>query len=154
MRHAFEAALDAFEPPEEPVWETTTPHHFERVVSLLPVESRNGTGSHSLWEFAAAWTPEADPPPPTPPPPPPPPGPSGRPEDIAAELNFLGLRTAGDIARARRRFMWENHPDRRGDIDRDLANRRVAIANGLLDQLAISVGAKRAPNGRRRPSHS
>ena len=144
MRHAFEAALDSFDPPEEPDDIDAPPaaRHFEHVVAALTPEARPPSGSHSLWEFAAAWTPEADPPPPPPPPPPVPP-PSAEAEDIAAELNFLSLRNLDDIARARRRFMWENHPDRRTDLDRELANLRVAIANSLLDKLAGSLPRRR-----------
>ena len=41
--------------------------------------------------------------------------------------------------------MWENHPDRRADLDRDLANRRVALANMLLDEV---VRALRRPTAR------
>jgi hypothetical protein len=130
MRHAFEAALDEFErapaDPPPPV------RVFAGVVSALPQPPEPVVGSHSLWELAAAWTPEADPPPPGPTPPPPP---SAAPEDIAAELGLAAMRTPDDVARARRRFMWENHPDRRADLDRDLANRRVAVANMLLDRV-------------------
>jgi hypothetical protein len=140
MRHAFEAALDDFERGHA---ETPPPpiRAFADMVSTLSHGPEPAAGSHSLWEFAAAWTPEADPPPPRPTPPPPP-RPSARPEDIAAELGLTALRSAAEVARARRRFMWENHPDRRGDLDRDLANRRVAVANMLLDRV-LAWHAKR-----------
>ena len=140
MRHAFETALDEFErsPGDAPA-----PRIFAGVVSALPNPPDTGAGSHSLWEFAAAWTPEADPPPPRPAPPPPP-RPSIHPEDIAAELSLTALRTKADVARARRRFMWENHPDRRKDIDREIANRRVAVANMLLDRVLAWHGRRRA----------
>jgi len=130
MRHAFESALDDVQRGHD---DAPPPRIFAGVVSALPDAPASG-GSHSLWEFAAAWTPEADPPPPRPAPPPPP-RPSIRPEDIAAELNLTTLRTKADVARARRRFMWDNHPDRRKDLDRELANRRVAVANMLLDRV-------------------
>jgi hypothetical protein len=123
MRHAFEAALDEAEQAAAP---EPTPAPLVRLPPELPVTTQ---GHHRLWEDAAAWTPEADPPPPPPAPPPP----SAAPEDVAAELGLAGLTTLADVARARRRFMWENHPDRRADLDRDLANRRVALANMLLD---------------------
>jgi len=129
MRHAFEAALDEYE--RDPA-ETPSPMRaFADLVSTLSHAPQSVVGSHSLWELAAAWTPEADPPPPLPAPPPP----SARAEDVAAELGLTALRSSADVARARRRFMWENHPDRRGDLDRDLANRRVAVANMLLDRV-------------------
>ena len=130
MRHAFEAALDQAE-------QTTAQEPAASpLVRFTPDLSGSPQGHHLLWEAAAAWTPEADPPPPPPAPPPlapAPPSPSASPEAIARELDLLALKTPADVARARRRFMWENHPDRRADLDRDLANRRVAIANMLLD---------------------
>jgi hypothetical protein len=123
MRHAFEAALDEAEQAAAP---EPTPAPLVRLPPELPAATQ---GHHRLWEDAAAWTPEADPPPP----PPAPPRPSAAPEDVARELGLDGLTTLAVVARARRRFMWENHPDRRADLDRDLANRRVALANMLLD---------------------
>jgi hypothetical protein len=123
MRHAFEAALDEAEQAAAP---EPTPAPLVRLPPEVPVTTQ---GHHRLWEDAAAWTPEADPPPP----PPAPPRPSAAPEDVARELGLDGLTTLAEVARARRRFMWENHPDRRADLDRDLANRRVALANMLLD---------------------
>ncbi len=142
MRHDFEAALERaqrqeYETPEGPAPRPIAPPFAE------PPEA--AAGHHSLWEFAAAWTPEADPPPPrpAPPPPPPPPRPSARAEDIAAELGLHGLKTPAELAAARRRFMWNNHPDRRADLDRDLANRRVALANMLLDRSLSALRRRR-----------
>ena len=59
---------------------------------------------------------------------------SDNPESIAAELGLSRAHTREQLKRARRRFMWDNHPDRRLDAPRDLANRRVAIANMLIDR--------------------
>jgi hypothetical protein len=146
-RHAFDAALEEFEQeaPEE------APHRtILGAVSALAVAAaglaRPPSGVHWLWEFAAEWAPPADPPAPPPPPPPAPepPKPSARPEDIAAELHLAKLLTSLDVAQARRRFMWDNHPDRRGDLDRDLANRRVAIANMLLDRRLATLARRRS----------
>ena len=39
--------------------------------------------------------------------------------------------------------MWDNHPDRRRDLDRDLANRRVALANMLLDRARLGLRKRR-----------
>ncbi len=39
--------------------------------------------------------------------------------------------------------MWANHPDRRPDAPRELANRRVAIANMLLDRAEAALAGKR-----------
>jgi hypothetical protein len=58
---------------------------------------------------------------------------SDNPDAIAAELGLARALTREQLKRARRRFMWENHPDRHPDAPRDLANRRVAIANMLID---------------------
>jgi hypothetical protein len=138
VRHEFDAALDAFERSEAEAPPPPRPFTF---AAAMPAVAQVSAGSHSLWEFAAAWTPEADPPPPRPEPPPPP-RPSARPEDIADELRLHALRTPADVARARRRFMWENHPDRRKDVESDLAHRRVATANMLLDRV-LAWHAKR-----------
>ena len=66
---------------------------------------------------------------------------SDDPDAIAAELGLSGVPTLADLSRARRRFMWANHPDRRPDAPRELANRRVAIANMLLDRAEAALTA-------------
>jgi hypothetical protein len=68
---------------------------------------------------------------------------SDDPEAIAAELGLSDAPTLADLSRARRRFMWANHPDRRPDAPRELANRRVAIANMLLDRAEAALAANR-----------
>jgi hypothetical protein len=65
------------------------------------------------------------------------------PEAIAAELGLNDAPTLAVLKRARRRFMWANHPDRRPDAPRDLVNRRVAIANMLLDRAETALAANR-----------
>jgi hypothetical protein len=97
-----------------------------------------------LWDHAVAWVPEPEFPepieaaprePPNPPPPPPSrAAPSADVETIARELNLTEASTPDELNRVRRRFMWENHPDRYPDIPEGLANRRVAIANMLVDR--------------------
>ena len=68
---------------------------------------------------------------------------SDDPDAIAAELGLSGAPTLADLSRVRRRFMWANHPDRRPDAPRELANRRVAIANMLLDRAEAALTANR-----------
>ena len=68
---------------------------------------------------------------------------SDDPDAIAAELGLSGAPTLADLNRARRRFMWANHPDRRPDAPRALANRRVAIANMLLDRAEAALAGNR-----------
>ena len=68
---------------------------------------------------------------------------SDHPEVVAAELRLSEMTTLAEISAARRRFMWANHPDRRPDAPRDLANRRVAIANMLFDRAEAALAAKR-----------
>lgn len=96
-------------------------------------------GAHSLWDHASAWVPEPEPEqPPVAPPPPPPPAPRPPPSidvgAIAKELNLACLSTMDELNRLRRRFCWLNHPDRYPDIPAEIANRRVAIANMLIDR--------------------
>jgi|SRR6185437_11102546 len=136
MRHAFEAALKAAERDDAVAGGSAAAPPSLSFAGLVSTLGAAPAASHSLWEFAAVWTPEADPPAPEPP------RPSAGAEDIARELTLAALRTPADVARARRRFMWENHPDRRADIDRSLANQRVATANMLLDR-ALAMLRKR-----------
>ena len=137
LRHAFDAALRRAERRDEEAPAPISPN-FANLAPPLPAASPAPVGCHSLWEAAAAWTPEADPPA-SPAPPPSPPPPSARAQDIAAELGLHRRMTMAEILRARRRFMWDNHPDRRQDLERDLANRRVAMANMLLDRALASL---------------
>ena len=141
MRTTFDAELETIERMDAPELEGSWPFAVAApvVAALAADRPAFSGGGHSLWEFAAAWAPEADPPPPrlapaiaeTP-------KPSARPEAVAEELGLAGLKSPADLAKARRRFMWDNHPDRCKDLDRELANRRVAIANMLLD-LALAA---------------
>jgi hypothetical protein len=139
MRHAFEAALEDAEREAAPPEQTISAPPSLGLAGLVATLDA-APASHSLWEFAAAWAPEADPPPPSPAPP----RPSASAEDIAEELALATLRTPADLARARRRFMWENHPDRRIDLDRALANQRVATANMLLDRALAAMMKRKA----------
>jgi hypothetical protein len=65
------------------------------------------------------------------------------PDAIAVELGLGDAPTLADLSRKRRRFMWANHPDRRPNAPRELANRRVAIANMLLDRAEAALAAPR-----------
>jgi hypothetical protein len=60
--------------------------------------------------------------------------PSDEVDAIASELALSAIADDAGLQAARRRFMWANHPDRRPDLPLDLANRRVAIANMLIDR--------------------
>lgn len=68
--------------------------------------------------------------------------PSASAEAIARELNLNGARTASELHMLRREFMWRNHPDRRPEIPRDLANARVAVANMLIDRALRRAAVK------------
>ncbi len=98
-------------------------------------------GVDNLWDHAFAWA--LEPPAEASPEPPPPRAalPSDDAEAIAAELGLPSLSTRTALRRARRGFMWRNHPDRRPEIPPALANRRVAIANMLIDR-ALAVLAR------------
>jgi hypothetical protein len=70
--------------------------------------------------------------------------PSADPDAIAAEIGLTRALTHEELKRARRRFMWNNHPDRRPDVPRELANRRVAIANMLFDKAQQALTPRRS----------
>lgn len=60
--------------------------------------------------------------------------PSILPEDVARELALETLKKADDLARARRAFAFDNHPDRVPAHLRERAMTRMQIANTLIDQ--------------------
>jgi hypothetical protein len=64
---------------------------------------------------------------------------SDDPEAIARELSLDRLSSEEDLNRARRRFMWRNHPDRLPESQRALADRRVAVANMLIDRAVAKL---------------
>jgi hypothetical protein len=85
----------------------------------------------SAWDAALAWIEEQDEPAVT--------IETRPPGDDTAEaiLDELGLNDAltfDELNKARRLFMWRNHPDRQGEEHREIATRRVAIANMLVDR--------------------
>ena len=63
-----------------------------------------------------------------------PPPPACDRETIAGELRLTPELTARDLERIRREFALANHPDRVAPLDRDLATRRMTLANTLIDQ--------------------
>ena len=65
-------------------------------------------------------------------------------ETVARELGPLAGLSRDALTRLRRRYMWANHPDRCADAPRERANRRVAIANMLIDRALATIGAKEA----------
>jgi hypothetical protein len=89
------------------------------------------TGVVDHWEQALAWTVDSPDAPGLPPS-------DGLPgdsvESVARELRLEEGLTMDELRHRRRWFMWNNHPDRRPDIPCEIANRRVAIANGLIDE--------------------
>jgi len=74
-----------------------------------------------------------------------PPLPSEDRADIARELALEALNSEAALQRARRRFMWANHPDRRPEWPRELATRRVALANMLIDKALRRLRLARSP---------
>jgi hypothetical protein len=112
----------------------------------IPADAGDDPGVENLWDHAFAWA--LDRAPDVPPEPPPVdlevPLPSDDPESIATELELASFSTSDEFHRARRRFMWRNHPDRRPEIPAALANRRVAIANMLIDR-ALKKFSRVAP---------
>jgi hypothetical protein len=116
-----------------------------------PVETADS--QTSAWDQALAWVEAAGEPPPVKPAAPQaepaapqiePTAPlTDDPDAIAAELGLSAAPTLAELSRVRRRFMFANHPDRRRDAPRELANRRVAIANMLLDRAEAALAAPR-----------
>ena len=101
----------------------------------IPSDVADDPGAENLWDHAFAWAldraPDATLEPPrtdleVPS--------SDDPEEIAAELGLASFSTRDELQHVRRRFMWRNHSDRRPEIPAALANRRVAIANMLIDR--------------------
>jgi hypothetical protein len=66
-------------------------------------------------------------------------------ETIAHELQLAPELTARDLERIRREFALANHPDRVAPLDRDLATRRMTLANMLIDK---ALQEKRGTRGR------
>ncbi len=63
------------------------------------------------------------------------------PEAIARELGLDRAASEAELNRAKRRFMWRNHPDRCPESLRAIADRRVAIANMLIDRARAELAA-------------
>jgi hypothetical protein len=101
----------------------------------IPSDAADDPGVENVWDHAFAWALDRAPDAPLEPPRTDLEVPSSDdPEEIAAELGLASFSTRDELQRARRRFMWRNHPDRRPKISTALANRRVAIANMLIDR--------------------
>ncbi len=97
-----------------------------------------------VWREASAWPNEAaffdvDEPPPTAVEPPL----SDDPEVIARELGLDQALSEKDLGRARRLFMWRHHPDRCEESQRAHADRRVAVANMLVDRERARLAGRR-----------
>jgi hypothetical protein len=91
---------------------------------------RVGAGDGSHWDAALAWLEDQDEPKLTPEPTPV----EITPELVLTELGPTEHLTVDGLNRLRRLYMWRNHPDRRGEAQRENATRRVAIANMLIDR--------------------
>ena len=95
------------------------------------------------WRTASVWLNneelfESDEPPQTAEPPS-----SDDPEAIARELGLDQALNEKDLDRARRRFMWRHHPDRCEESQRAHADRRVAVANMLIDRARARLAGQR-----------
>jgi hypothetical protein len=56
------------------------------------------------------------------------------PQSVADELRISAGMTLADLSRLRRQFALANHPDRVGASEREIATRRMMIANMLIDR--------------------
>jgi hypothetical protein len=117
------------------------PFEVPVIAMLSPGEARSDEAG-AAWDQALAFVESTRPPPAADPAPAPPAAPpSDDADSIAAELDLAAATNASDLRRARRRFMWANHPDRRPDVSPELANRRVAIANMLVDRAEAALAS-------------
>lgn len=69
---------------------------------------------------------------------------SDDPDAIARELGLDQALSERDLDQARRRFMWRHHPDRCEESQRARADRRVAIANMLIDRARARLAGRRS----------
>jgi hypothetical protein len=106
----------------------------------LDANAQATTGGGSHWDAALAWIEEQDEPIPAPEPTR---AVEATPESVAEELGALEDLGCDALNRVRRLYMWRHHPDRRGEGQRDIATRRVAIANMLLDRAQARVASGR-----------
>lgn len=65
-------------------------------------------------------------------------------ESIEAEVHKICLEALDDLRHLRRRFARENHPDAVSPAEREEANRRMAIANRLIDDALKRRGDHRS----------
>jgi len=141
---AFESVLDDCARPED-VIDQTEPHSpaaaFAAFAPPTDVGRQGGGESAGQWDQALDWIGDPEE------------APAVKPwvplsddaEAIAAELGLARNLTLQELKWARRRFMWDNHPDRRRDAAPEIANRRVAVANMLIDRAEVAL-RKRGPN--------
>jgi hypothetical protein len=119
------------EPAEEEVeLSSFASHPLAGAIYTFGASPRMGAGGGSHWDSAIAWLDEQDEPGPAPEPAPV----EVTPELVLKELGPTEHLSLDELNRLRRLYMWRNHPDRRGEAQRESATRRVAIANMLLDR--------------------
>lgn len=121
-------------------------HPLASAIYSLDVSQATTTGGESHWDAALAWIEEQDE---TNLASEPEPEPlrveNDTPEAILAELGLTENLSHDELNRRRRLYMWRNHPDRRGEAQRESATRRVAIANMLVDRAQSRLaGARRS----------
>ena len=69
--------------------------------------------------------------------------PSVDPLVIAEELGNLAGLGEKELAKRRRAFAMQNHPDRLPDTQRERAELRMRVANMLIDEAKRKIGSKR-----------
>jgi hypothetical protein len=62
--------------------------------------------------------------------------------DGTGELHLAPDLTTEQLKRVRRTYAMANHPDRAPPELRDIASRRMAVANGLIDQALRAAGKR------------
>ncbi|MGA2042657.1 MAG: hypothetical protein ABSG83_04725 [Roseiarcus sp.] len=134
---------DAADPAQalDPAWTRPAHPHSGRVFSI-DANLRMAGGGGADWDAALAWIDEREEPGGAPAPLP---ELAETPEAIGRELGLCEGLSHEQLNRLRRLFMWRNHPDRHGEAHRQIATRRVAIANMLVDRAQAGLIYRRKP---------
>lgn len=107
---------------------------FLRVIDHMAGKVRSYVSAHLLSRLYAENSVRSAASDPQPQPPPPPPRPKSDHDAVMEELHLTPGLSAADLVRLRREFAKSNHPDRVPSPAREVATRRMTIANCIIDE--------------------